>query len=158
LLGSARENCSRGKRAGFCLKTIQRPGFLDGDPRRKAEPNKYPLEIGNDKMSEQQNIETIQQMYEAFGRAEVASIVAKLTDDVKSVSHSIQLCLGAVTFQERPRFRGSSKQSSRWRSRRSNLRNGWREGYGPFDRGVRMPSSVDRQTCTHALGIYLEVP
>jgi hypothetical protein len=52
-----------------------------------GQPDEYPLEVGNNKMSEQQNIETIQQMYEAFGRAEVASIVAKLTDDVKWVSH-----------------------------------------------------------------------
>jgi uncharacterized protein len=38
-------------------------------------------------MSEQQNIQTIQQMYAAFGRGDVATILTKLTDDVRWVSH-----------------------------------------------------------------------
>jgi ketosteroid isomerase-like protein len=38
-------------------------------------------------MSEQQNVETIQEVYAAFGRGDVAFIVAKLTDDIRWVSH-----------------------------------------------------------------------
>jgi uncharacterized protein len=65
------------------------------------------LEVRNDKMSEQQNIETIQEMYEAFGRADVASIVAKLTDDVKWVSHSDSIVPWSGDFSGKtqvPRF------------------------------------------------------
>ena len=38
-------------------------------------------------MNEQQNVKTIQEAYAAFGRGDVASIVAKLTDDIRWVSH-----------------------------------------------------------------------
>ena len=38
-------------------------------------------------MNEQQNVQTIQEVYAAFGRGDVAFIVAKLTDDVRWVSH-----------------------------------------------------------------------
>ena len=38
-------------------------------------------------MNEQQNIKTIEEVYAAFGRGDAASIVAKLTDDVRWVSH-----------------------------------------------------------------------
>ncbi|HEU4680042.1 MAG TPA: nuclear transport factor 2 family protein [Terrimicrobiaceae bacterium] len=38
-------------------------------------------------MTEQQNIETIRELYAAFGRADVSFILTKLTDDVKWVSH-----------------------------------------------------------------------
>lgn len=38
-------------------------------------------------MSEQRNIEIIQEMYAAFSRGDVAPIVERLTDDVKWVSH-----------------------------------------------------------------------
>lgn len=38
-------------------------------------------------MAAKQNIETIQEMYEAFGRGDVPFILLKLTDDVNWVSH-----------------------------------------------------------------------
>ena len=38
-------------------------------------------------MSEQQNLKTIQAVYAAFGRSDVAFIVDQLTDDVRWVSH-----------------------------------------------------------------------
>jgi uncharacterized protein len=38
-------------------------------------------------MNEQQNIETIREMYTAFGRGDVPAILAKLVDDVEWVSH-----------------------------------------------------------------------
>jgi hypothetical protein len=38
-------------------------------------------------MSEQQNLETVREVYAAFGRGDVAFIVAKLTDDIRWVSH-----------------------------------------------------------------------
>ena len=38
-------------------------------------------------MNEQQNVKTIQEVYAAFGRGDVAFIVAKLTDDIRWVSH-----------------------------------------------------------------------
>jgi uncharacterized protein len=38
-------------------------------------------------MTEQQNIDTIQELYAAFGRGDVAFIVDKLTDDIRWVSH-----------------------------------------------------------------------
>ncbi len=38
-------------------------------------------------MSEQQNVETITKMYDAFGRGNVQFIVDQLTDDVHWVSH-----------------------------------------------------------------------
>ena len=38
-------------------------------------------------MSEQQNVETIQEVYAAFRLGDVAFIVAKLTDDIRWVSH-----------------------------------------------------------------------
>ena len=38
-------------------------------------------------MSEQQNIETVGKLYEAFGRGDVAHIVDQCTDDVRWMSH-----------------------------------------------------------------------
>ena len=38
-------------------------------------------------MSEQQNVQTITRIYEAFGRGDVAFIVERVTDDVHWVSH-----------------------------------------------------------------------
>ena len=38
-------------------------------------------------MSEQQNVQTIQDVYAAFGRGDVAAIVSKLTNDVRWVTH-----------------------------------------------------------------------
>ncbi len=38
-------------------------------------------------MTEEENIETIREMYAAFGRADAPFILTKLTDDVKWVSH-----------------------------------------------------------------------
>ena len=38
-------------------------------------------------MSAEQKIETIREMYSAFGRADVPAIIANLTDDVEWVSH-----------------------------------------------------------------------
>ncbi len=38
-------------------------------------------------MSEQQNVQVIQEIYAAFGRGDVASILSQLTDDVQWVSH-----------------------------------------------------------------------
>ena len=38
-------------------------------------------------MSEQQNIQTIQQVYAAFGRGDVPTILGRLTDEVRWISH-----------------------------------------------------------------------
>jgi ketosteroid isomerase-like protein len=38
-------------------------------------------------MSEQQNVKTIQKVYAAFGRGDVAFIVDQLTDDIRWMSH-----------------------------------------------------------------------
>lgn len=38
-------------------------------------------------MSEQQNVENIQKIYEAFGRGDTEYIVSQLTEDVRWVSH-----------------------------------------------------------------------
>jgi ketosteroid isomerase-like protein len=99
-------------------------------------------------------------MYEAFGRADVAFIVAKLTDDVKWISHSDSIVPWSGDFSGKtqvPRFFEAIFQSvdveafdpQEWVASKDT---------GRFDRGVRMPSSVDRQTRTHALGICFQVP
>ena len=38
-------------------------------------------------MSEQQNIETVKEMYAAFGRGDIDAIVAKCTNDVEWITH-----------------------------------------------------------------------
>jgi len=38
-------------------------------------------------MSEQQNVESIQKIYEAFGRGDIGYIISQLTEDVRWVSH-----------------------------------------------------------------------
>jgi ketosteroid isomerase-like protein len=58
-------------------------------------------------MNKQPNTETIQQVYAAFGRGDVAFIVDKLTDDVRWVSHfdSVVPWSGDFSGKDRiPRF------------------------------------------------------
>jgi uncharacterized protein len=58
-------------------------------------------------MNEQQNVKTIQELYEAFGRGDVAFIVSKLTDDVRWTSRldSIVPWTGDFSGKDRiPRF------------------------------------------------------
>ncbi len=58
-------------------------------------------------MSEQQNIETIGKIYEAFGRGDVAYIVDQLTDDVRWLSHFEKVVPWAGDFSGKanvPRF------------------------------------------------------
>ena len=38
-------------------------------------------------MSEQQNVETVKEMYAAFGRGDIDAIVAKCTNDVEWITH-----------------------------------------------------------------------
>ena len=58
-------------------------------------------------MTEQQNIDAIQELYAAFGRGDAAFIVDKLTDDIRWVSHfdSVVPWSGDFSGKDRvPRF------------------------------------------------------
>jgi len=58
-------------------------------------------------MNEQKNIKTIQDIYAAFGRGDVAAIIAQLTDDVRWSSHFDKVVPWGGDFSEKgrvPRF------------------------------------------------------
>jgi ketosteroid isomerase-like protein len=57
-------------------------------------------------MSEQRNIETILEMYEAFGRGDVVFILTRLTDDVKWVSHFDSVVPWSGDFSGKDRVKG----------------------------------------------------
>jgi uncharacterized protein len=57
-------------------------------------------------MSEKPNIETIQEMYAAFGRADVPFILEGLTDDVKWVSHFDPIVPWSGDFSGKDRVKG----------------------------------------------------
>jgi hypothetical protein len=62
------------------------------------------------KMSEQQNLKTIQEVYEAFGRCDVAFIVDQLTDDIRWVSHFDPVVPWSGDFSGKNGFRTSSRR------------------------------------------------
>src|SRR5512145_887188 len=57
-------------------------------------------------MTEEENIETIQEMYAAFGRADASFILTKLTDDVKWVSHFDAIVPWSGDFSGKDRVNG----------------------------------------------------
>jgi ketosteroid isomerase-like protein len=65
-------------------------------------------------MSEQQNVRTVQQVYDAFGRGDVAFIVGQLTDDVRWVTHLDAVVPWSGDFSGKanvPRFFGAIADS-----------------------------------------------
>ena len=67
-------------------------------------------------------IQTVQEIYEAFGRGDVATILDKVADDVDWASEpASSIAPGTASTRARPRFRSSSRPSvptSRSRSSR----------------------------------------
>jgi ketosteroid isomerase-like protein len=57
-------------------------------------------------MTEKESIETIGEMYAAFGRQDVAFILARLTDDVKWVSHFDAIVPWSGDFSGKDRVKG----------------------------------------------------
>ena len=110
-------------------------------------------------MSEQQNVKTVQAVYAAFGRGDVAFIVGQLTDDVRWVSHFDAIVPWGGNFSGKDqihRFFEAIFQSvdveafepKEWIAEADT---------GRFVGSVWLSRPQDRQEEPHAMGLHLEV-